>query len=367
MNQSVSRLGQTLLHNTGAIEGRGDERDRVVLGKNGFKSSGDNRVGRSIKHFLGIGTGTNRKSWAAAAKALDLNVDRNARLRSYMESGKSLTMRRLQKVMENPNNRKEFTEKFGLEAITQRISNQIRVKFGENKPEELQGYQSTIKSECVNNGTYVKNNTGHGSFAEFHRMEHGTNPPDNIRNEKVHLTVHPDDIDKAYEALAPLLNDPGCPLGRWKVVNMDEARVEIIQLTDQVTNNPGDLALQRKLDEAQRLHDGAQFTLYVMEGQEGPEIAAFLRQLEEALREAGVRTTERPGSDEPLPGMDFSSFRIGSRTYMPGEEGYEEALIGMGPSGVRGEPATRRVDPFDTDYAQFQTTFRDNPFYQSLV
>lgn len=371
-SHSVHNLGQTLLHRTGATDGTLGERDKIVLGKHGFRASrqGSGRDAiRSIKHFFTGATGAtkNAKAWRAAAEALDLNP-KSARLKSYIEGGKELTMHRLQKVLVNPGKAKKFQEDFGMDTITDKVKSTLQNKFGETNPTELETYEGTLKPEKVNNGVYVKNSVGDGSFAEFHRMEYGMNPPD-PRNEKVHLSVHPDDVGKAYDVLAPILNRPDCPIHRWKVVDINEARIEIIKLTDQL-NTETDPAkrqeLNRKLNDAERLHEGAHFTLYAMPGQDGPEVAAVLREMEDALQQAGIRTSDRPESDEPLPNMQYSSFRIGSRTYQPGEEGYEVALRSMGPSGVRGEPATKRVDPFDPDYAQFKATFTDNPFFQSL-
>lgn len=354
-SHSVGNLGQTLLHRTGASTGDLGERDKIVLGKHGFRASrkGVGRdVIRSIKHFFTGSTGAtkNAKAWRGAAKALGISTD-DPRIKAYIDGGKELTMRKLQKVLVNPKFTKKFDEDFGMDTITDKVQKTITRKFGEPSTTELQTYDSTLKLGSGNNGTYVKNSSGGGSFAEFHRMEHGVLAPD-PRHEKVHLSVHPDDIGRAYEVLAPILNDPNSPIPRWKVVDINEARVDIIKLTDELakeTDPAKQQELQKRLAEAERLHDGAQFTIYAMPGQDGAEVGALVRQMEEALRKAGIRTTERPGSDEPLPNTDYSSFRIGSKTV-------EKAGVAM----------IQRIDPMDPGYAEFQATFKDDPFFLSL-
>lgn len=354
-SHSVGNLGQTLLHHTGASEGNLGERDKIVLGKHGFRASkqGTGRdVIRSIKHLFTGSTGAtkNAKAWRAAAEALDLSPS-CTRLKAYIDGGKELTMRRLQKVMVNPGHTKKYAEDFGMDTITDKVQKTISRKFGEPSTTELQTYEGTLKLDRGNNGTYVKNSAGQGSFAEFHRMEHGLHAPD-PRHEKVHLSVHPDDVGRAYEALAPILGDPHCPIPRWKVVDINEARIDIIKLTDELANETDPAKqqeLQKKLAEAERLHEGAQFTIYAMPGQDGAEVGAVVRQMEEALRNAGIRTTERPDSDEPLPNTEYSSFRIGSKTVDKG-----------------GEAMIQRIDPMDPGYAEFQATFKDDPFFLSL-
>lgn len=354
-SHSVGNLGQTLLHRTGASDGTLGERDKIVLGKHGFRASrqGAGRdVIRSIKHFFTGATGAtkNAKAWRAAAKALDLSPN-GARIQAYIDGGKELTMRRLQKVMVNSTFTKKYAEDFGVDTITDKVRTRVTQKFGEPSTTELQTYEGTLKLDHGHNGTYVKNSSGGGSFAEFHRMEFGALAPD-PRHEKVHLSVHPDDIGRAYEVLAPILNDPNSPIPRWKVVDVNEARIDIIKLTDELANETDPAkqqALQKKLAEAERLHDGAQFTIYAMPGQDGAEVGAVVRQMEEALRKAGIRTTERPDSDEPLPNTEYSSFRIGSKTVIKGNQ-----------------PMIERIDPLDPEYAEFQATFKDDPFFLSL-
>lgn len=354
-SHSVGNLGQTLLHRTGASTGEIGERDKIVLGKHGFRASrqGAGRdVIRSIKHFFTGATGAtkNAKAWRAAALALEINPN-CTRLQAYIDGGKELTMRRLQKVMVNPAHTKKFAEDFGMDTISGRVQTRLTQKFGEPSTTELQTYQGTLQLDHGNNGTYVKNSSGGGSFAEFHRMEHGALAPD-PRHEKVHLSVHPDDVGRAYEVLAPILNDPNSPIPRWKVVNIHEARFDIIKLTDELTKETDPakkVDLQKKLAEAERLYEGAQFTIYAMPGQDGTEVGAVVRQMEEALRKAGIRTTERPGSDEPLPNTDYSSFRIGSKTVDKG-----------------GVAMIQRIDPLDPGYEEFQATFKDDPFFLSL-
>ncbi|HSJ02425.1 MAG TPA: hypothetical protein VK956_08235, partial [Verrucomicrobium sp.] len=371
---TTSQLQETLLNRTGASDGSIGERDKVVLGKNGFRASrqGAGRdIIRSIKHFFTGATGAtkNTKAWQGAATALGMK-EPNDRMQRYMDSGKELTMRRLHKVQINGKGTKKFAEDFGMPTIATKAQTGITNKFGASKPEEMLSYQHAKDEGTFNNGTYIKDKSMTASFTRFQKMDlgHETVRTMDLRSEKVHLSIHPDDMEKAYEAIAPILTAPDCPIGHWKMVDIDKARVKIIELTDKIANmddGPKKLEAQQELDETMRLHEGAQFTIYAMEGQDASEVALVTRQLEDALRNAGVRSNGAPESDLQVEGMEFTSFRIANVKYHPGNEGYNQ-LASQG-ARDRGESIYVDMRPEDPGYEQFKETFQDNPFYQSLL
>ena len=254
-------------------------------------------------------------------------------------------------------------------------------KFGTNTPDTLLSYDEALKTRKCNNGTYVL--VPGPNFTEFHRMEHGPDHP-KYRDEKYHISVDPKDIDKAYKALAPLLLEEGSPIQFWKVVNVDGAKERYEQKSrelEQLNRGEGRFSnvppehkarqrddLRESFKESLRLYNGDQFTFYITPDQRGEDFTAFLRMLEQTLTETGVRPVPPPESDETI--GKFVTVRIGSTTYKPEDDGYEQARLEhnkKNPHVESGQEVKVWADPFAPDYDQHRARFGSNPFYTAQI
>ncbi|MBZ6068374.1 hypothetical protein [Aeromonas schubertii] len=114
-----------------------------------------------------------------------------------------------------------------------------------------------------------------------------------FQGDKVHLSVHPDHLDRAFAELGPLLFSGDSPIDKWKVT---------------------DLA---KVDRDSRVAKGAQFTLYIKPEQADSQYQArdlgrvrhFIEQLESSLNRAGIPLGEAPASDVAPHHWHYTSYR----------------------------------------------------------
>lgn len=244
--------------------------------------------------------------------------------------------------------------------VRTRLQTNFDGEFGKEKP-ELLDYERMTTSARGRIGPYAQYREP--GFTYFSRIELGTGNEHSERDEKYHISVHPEDMAKAYEALAPLLVRDDCPIKLWKVVDLDDAKKSFETKSDQLHKMYQGTAQTRPEDwqkdleyleggtiqKAKRLYEGDQFTLYIMEGQSEEEFGKFLSDVERTLSDAGVRSVRPPDSDESM--GTFLSFRVGTRTT-------------VGPDGA---PTKEYVDPHSPNYGEHKATFGDNPYYQVHV
>lgn len=241
------------------------------------------------------------------------------------------------------------------------------------------------------NGVYRGRVTS-GGFLEFNRLDQGIEHGQ-IRDEKFHVSVKPEDMGRAWKAIAPILLREDCPVGLWKIVDVESAQQTLetnpklledfedgkgIEYDGKKFNkNDMDETQRQKLRDllnnevvnARRIIESCQFTIYPMKGEESGKFIDVLDDIEQALYEAGIEAPKTPGSDEGV--NDFVSFRIAQKVIYPGQDGYRQAYLDSGGLGIDGKniglnegPVFGRIDPQDPNYPEFKLTFRDHPFYQ---
>src|SRR5689334_7227715 len=211
-------------------------------------------------------------------------------------------------------------------------------------------------------------------------MDKGSSPRHDFIDEKFHISVHPQDIGRAYDTIAPILLKHDCPLDYWKVSDVDKAKVEQeksrLQLRD-LEEKRGDYSklspeqfekgrndLQESVKDSKRLHDECQFTLYLMPEQTGDQFNDLLREIEQALSEAGVRPNELPDSDVPV--GKFVSFRTGSVTIPKDHPDYEQLTAKASLIDENGNLKIR-INPNAPDYGTHKESFGSNPFYLAQI
>ncbi len=110
------------------------------------------------------------------------------------------------------------------------------------------------------------------------------------------LSVHPDDLDKAWKAIGPSLVSVDSPFNDFKVSDVERmTRADNFQ----------DIY-------AQRMYHGGQFTLYCNNNDDNDILrkkTEFTLMLEQRLQEAGVRPGRIPPSDGRFTGHAMMSFR----------------------------------------------------------
>ncbi len=110
------------------------------------------------------------------------------------------------------------------------------------------------------------------------------------------LSVHPDDLDKAWKAIGPSLVSVDSPFNDFKVSDVERmTRADNFQ----------DIY-------AQRMYHGGQFTLYCNNNDDNDILrkkTEFTLMLEQRLQEAGVRPGRIPSSDGRFTGHAMMSFR----------------------------------------------------------
>jgi hypothetical protein len=257
--------------------------------------------------------------------------------------------------------------------------------YGETAPEKMQGYDGVRQqNDKVNNGTYQLYPMAGAEFVYVQRLDCGVQllQDEQVRGEKFHISVQPEDMAKVFEALSPILTREDGPIPMWKTIDVDDTQRTIDELSPQRNellkakqDDPEAFTqvqqetldkLTRKIDMAQRLRDSCQITLYLdPNGDVGDErVSKLLGEIESTLTGLGIEPSGTPESDEPV--GRFVSFRIGSVTHLPGDPGYDEAFSRSTGKGY-GEPIQERFDPLGEDYEQHKVKFRDNPNYLAQV
>jgi len=274
--------------------------------------------------------------------------------------------------LESPNGLKEEVE--------WRITQAIRNELGEF--EDTHGLES-YSNVCQGSGPCHDNIHSLMREKEFKQFVHiGELTPMDDRiffpvplDEKLHVSVPRDRLDDAYGAIAPILLRDDCPIRLWKVVDIEKAQQELTSIQhklDRARKLPDTFVSfkQHQMDElekqekaALRLCERCQFTLYPMPGQKGEDFTKILREIERALKEAGVPSVSTPESDIPV--GDFVSFRVGSRTCRPGDPDYNNMRFNEGV--MPGRDVQVRIDPLEDGYQEnIKPTFGTNPFYRAL-
>jgi hypothetical protein len=166
-----------------------------------------------------------------------------------------------------------------------------RLEKSENKndhygfhPDPLQGFT-------------VANRTSAAKPNDQSEPDSKSEPDNKFEGQKIHISVDPAKAKEAYEALAPLLFSADSPIDRFKMTDMGEAQAA-------------------GTDEANRVSQGAQFTIYLKPDPKQNEfnashlnkIHSFVGKVTENLQQSGVGPGTRPSSDAELPG-DYASFR----------------------------------------------------------
>jgi hypothetical protein len=308
----------------------------------------------------------------------------------------------LESIVFRPNCRKDFIEGFGnkdgqigdfdtywREKIVKPGQEAIENRVGPGQ--DFRDFGTLFTDGSGSNGVYRGRVTS-GGFLEFNRLDQGIEHGQ-VRDEKFHVSVKPEDMGRAWKAIAPILLREDCPVSLWKVANIESAQRTLetnpklledfeagkdIQYDGRTFNKNGMDETQRQtmrdrlnneVVNAQRIIESCQFTIYPMEGEESGKFIDVLDEIERALHEAGIEAPQTPGSDESV--NDFVSFRIAQKIVQPNEPGYRQAYIDSSGLGIDGRaimlgdgPVFGRIDPQDQGYPEFKLTFRDNPFYR---
>ncbi|MDE0064624.1 MAG: hypothetical protein OXU72_17770 [Gammaproteobacteria bacterium] len=187
------------------------------------------------------------------------------------------------------------------------------------------------------------------SFAKTDRdgelLTRSTTTPVTSLQDKVHLSVHEQDVSKAWEVLRPLLLSEDNPFLRWKLSSLEHRERSLSKRLEGIAERerageagPTTEKLRRQgITRTRRLNEGGQFTLYAYAlvddpsyGTYGARFRHFLESLDRELAGHGVRRGIRPGSDVLIEGLAFASYRnarIGTRGAGVGEAPVTEAMI----------------------------------------
>lgn len=148
--------------------------------------------------------------------------------------------------------------------------------------------------------------------------------------DKVHISVAPEQLARAWNAIAPILIDNPDAIKQFKVSDLEVARQEMARLDGRIEDmeagraNPElsdddrrqlDLyiaSLRTQRETPERVYEGAQITIYRHRPEDGeglpPErFQQFIAQITEALQKHHVEPGRRPASD--LPVNDFVTYR----------------------------------------------------------
>ena len=158
------------------------------------------------------------------------------------------------------------------------------------------------------------------------RLTKSKDRPVKSHKDKVHLSVHVNDLPKAWEALRPLLLSPDNPFLKWKMTIPDNAERSLHDGLLQSekgadagqTHTSADRESDIRRNATRRLTEGMQFTLYAFAGARDPdyrdngsEIRHFLTLADWALADSGVRPGTKPESDVAIEGLEFATYRNG--------------------------------------------------------
>ena len=169
------------------------------------------------------------------------------------------------------------------------------------------------------------------------RLASSKDQPMRSHKDKVHLSVHVNDLPRAWEALGPLLLSEDNPFLKWKMTISDNAERSLQDRLRRVEESARKGQARAGTDKerdifsnaTRRLTEGAQFTLYAYTGaydpsyrNNGPEFRHFLTLADWALADSGVRPGTKPDSDVAIEGLDFATYRneiMGTRGAAVGE------------------------------------------------
>lgn len=156
--------------------------------------------------------------------------------------------------------------------------------------------------------------TASKSFAFVEVSRPDPRNPDPIKaSDKMHLSIHPEDMERAFQVLAPILFDDSNPCPHWKMSNLRELDPTTEGNRDHLRRLESDEERAKATEKLKRVHDGAQFTFYVAytdddvrdrwDAPPSPQsdkltrFRDFVERVEDALTTAGIRTGAKPGSD----------------------------------------------------------------------
>lgn len=148
--------------------------------------------------------------------------------------------------------------------------------------------------------------------------------------DKVHISIAPDQVDMAWDVIAPILMEHPDVIKQFKLCDMEDARQEIARLdtgiaaleAEQSSLEPASDRHQQISQELARLrtdrerplrvHQGAQITIYSHQPRDGGHIPAerfrqVMEQVTQALHARNFEPGHRPDSD--LPVNDFITYR----------------------------------------------------------
>jgi hypothetical protein len=253
--------------------------------------------------------------------------------------------------------------------------------------EGLQYHALTLPehSSVLLRGSEVRMEQHKGGFVHCTTNEFAENVPglDNKLGDKVHVSVHPEDVHKAWDAIVPIIYRHRDVFHEFKVTQMETAvathaaetrrgevlRAEKEALEKQLAEARADSAtpsatlrsLQAKVDQkteaiafcereianAHRVIVSNQITIYVSEresldvDERNARVAAAMHEIGEALRAQGVRITGRV-DDSGLPIDEFSDYRRDKK------------------------PDGSNLRPEDADYPKFKAVMAQEPLYLAL-
>ncbi|VVP27814.1 type III secretion system effector phosphothreonine lyase [Pseudomonas fluorescens] len=164
---------------------------------------------------------------------------------------------------------------------------------------------------------FMLNNSGEDVFIHARREPAQCTGP--FDGDKFHLSIKPDEVPEAFDALRGLLFSDDSPIDQWKVTDMERA------------------------EPASRVSEGTQFTLYVKLDlaseqnlvQELRRVRHFVECMESLLTESNIQPGQYPDSDIRPSSWQYVSYRNELRSQREGSEAQNQML--------RSEPFYRLV------------------------
>ncbi|MBP4050661.1 type III secretion system effector phosphothreonine lyase [Chromobacterium violaceum] len=150
----------------------------------------------------------------------------------------------------------------------------------------------------------------HGGDVFMHAHREHPQCKGEFAGDKFHISVQPEQVPQAFQALSGLLFSVDSPIDKWKVTDME------------------------RVDQQSRVAVGAQFTLYVKPDQENSQYSAsslhntrqFIECLESRLSESGLMPGQYPESDVHPENWKYVSYRNELRSGRDGGEMQSQAL-----------------------------------------
>ncbi len=170
---------------------------------------------------------------------------------------------------------------------------------------------------------------------------------DGPQNNKIHINIKPEDMDKAFQVLFPILTSPDTPFNEMKFTNFEchkpgKEEYMATQLRLMAEGETPEIreAAADRVRMGNRVHIGNQFTLYCPTFA-NPETRkfniqqqkAFITFIEGELKKAGIRPGDKSEGHE-LPNLDFTTFRWESNSRIPSAKLPEEQLDNVRSSDV---------------------------------